>query len=118
MGSIDDIAEVAEKSAGVNHAQLVGDYDGTIIVTMYNWNKCFEGHTVQTALKGTSHTHYFRFTADNPDVIFVKNASDDLKEREIKLLKLTTWIPTPTTLPEKIIPPGLSLEQWWYLYHT
>ena len=41
VGSINDIAEVAERSAVVNHAQLVGEYDGTIHVPMYDWSSFF-----------------------------------------------------------------------------
>ena len=114
--SINDIAEVAERSAVVNHAQLVGEYNGTIHVPMYNWSDFFEGHTIQTAMKGISQMHHFRFSADHPGVVFVKNASDDLKERKINLLKSNTWRPTPTNVPERIIPTGLSLERQWYLY--
>ena len=117
VGTINDIAEVAEKSAVVNHAQLIGDYDGSIHVPMYNWAEFFEGHTVQTALKGISQMHHFRFTADHPGAVFVKNACDDDKERKISLLKFTTWRPTPSTLPEQITPPGLSLERQWYLFN-
>ena len=76
---------------------------------MYNWSEFFEGHTIQTA----SHKC---ISADCPGVVFVKNASDDLKEHKINLLKSTTWRPTPTNLPERIIPMGLSLERQWYLY--
>lgn len=117
VGSINDIAEVAERSAVVNHAQLAGEYDGTIHVPMYDWSSFFEGHTIQTAMKGISQMHHFRFSADHPGVVFVKNASDDLKECKIHLLKSTTWRPTSTNLPEQIIPPGLSLERQWYLYN-
>ena len=53
-------AEVAEKSAVVNHAQLVGEYDGTIHVPMYNWSEFFEGHTIQTAMKGITQMLDFR----------------------------------------------------------
>ena len=116
VGSINDIAEVAERSAVVNHAQLVGEYDDTIHVPMYNWSDFFEGHTIQTAMKGISQMHHFRFSADHPGVVFVNNASDDLKERKINLLKSNTWRPTPTNVPERIIPTGLSLERQWYLY--
>ena len=116
VGSINDIAEVAERSAVVNHAQLVGEYDGTIHVPMYDWSKFFEGHTIQTAMKGITQMHHFRFSADHPGVVFVKNAIDDLEERKINLLRSTTWRPTSTSLPDQIIPPGLSLERQWYLY--
>ena len=116
MRTINDIVEVAEKSAVVNHAQLIGDYDGSIYVPMYNWAGFFEDHTIQIALKGISQMHHFRFTAARPGVVFVKNACDD-KEGKINLLKSTTWRPTPTTLPAYITPPGLSLEQQWYLFN-
>ena len=66
--------------------------------------------------KGITQMHHFRFSADRPGVVFVKNTSNDLKERKINLLKSTTWRPTPTNLPERIIPMGLSLERQWYLY--
>ena len=76
MGNINDIAEVAEGVAVVNHAQLVGAYDGTIHNPIYNWSKFFEGHTIQTAMKGISQMQHFRFSADHPGVVFVKNAND------------------------------------------
>ena len=109
MGSINDIADVAKNSAVVNHAHLVGEYDGTINVPMYNWSEFFEGHMIQMALKGTSQMRHFRFTNEHPGVVFMKNACDD-KEQKIYLLKFSTWRPTHTILPEHIILPGLSLE--------
>ena len=54
---------------------------------------------IQTALKGISQMHHFRFTADNPGVVFMKNVTNDLMG------------PTHTTLPEQIVLPGLTLEQ-------
>lgn len=116
VGSIDDIAEVAKQSATVNYAQLIGEHDGTINVPMYNWSGFFEPFTIQTALKGISKMHHFRFTADQLGVVFVKNYSDDAEERQINLLKLVTWKPDLQDLPPQIIPPGLTLERQWYLY--
>ena len=66
------IAEVAEKSAVVNHAQLIGDHDGSIHVPMCNWAEFFEDHAIQTALKGIPHMHHFRFTAAHRGAIFVR----------------------------------------------
>ena len=118
VGSINDIpvAKVAERFANVNHAQLVGEYGGTIHVPMYNWSGFFEEFTIQTALKGISQMHHFRFTAAHPGVVFVKHSCDDPVERKIKLLKTMTWEPTSENLPPRIIPPGLTLERQWYLY--
>lgn len=115
VGSINEIAEVVERSARVNHAQLVGQYDGTINVKMYNWSQFFDGLMFQSALKGISQMHHFRFTTDHPGVVYVKNSSDD-PERLIQLVKSTTWQPSPDSLPAQIISPGLSLERQWYLY--
>ena len=36
VGCLDDIVRVVETSAEVNHAQLVGKQDGTVVVPVYN----------------------------------------------------------------------------------
>ena len=43
VGSINDIpvTKVAERFANVNHAQLIGEYGGTIHVPVYNWSGFF-----------------------------------------------------------------------------
>ena len=116
MGSINDIAEVVKRSASVNHPQLIGEYDGTTHVKMYDWSSFFESHTIKSALKGISKMQHFRFTADHPGYVFVKSSSDSL-ETKIKLLKDTTWKPDKHVLPEVITAPGLSVEQQWYLFN-
>lgn len=115
VGSIQDIAEVVKRSASVNHPQLVGEYDGTTHVKTYDWSSFFDGHVIQTSLKGISKMHHFRFTSDHPGYVFVRNSCDDT-EKKIKLLKDTSWKPNKYSLPEQIIAPGLSLERQWYLY--
>ena len=95
MGSIRDIAEVIKRSASVNHPQLVGEYDGTTHVRTYDWSSFFDSHTIQSSLKGISKMHHFRFVADYPGYVFVKNSSDDA-ERKIKLLKDLSWKPSRT----------------------
>lgn len=74
VGCLDDIAAVVEQSATINHPQLVGTHDGTILVPFYNWSEFFDSHMAQTALKGISQMHHFRFSAFNPGVVFVKNS--------------------------------------------
>ena len=39
---LDDIVQVVESSAVVNHAQLVGTQDGTVLVPTYDWAKFFD----------------------------------------------------------------------------
>ena len=104
VGCLDDIAAVVEQSATINHPQLVGTHDGTILVPFYNWSKFFDSHMAQTALKGISQMHHFRFSVFNPGVVFVKNSCNDT-EREIQLLK-TPWQPTLANMPNTIPPPG------------
>ena len=115
VGCLDDIAAVVEQSATINHPQLVGTHDGTILVPFYNWSEFFDSHMAQTALKGISQMHHFRFSAFNPGVVFVKNSCNDT-EREIQLLK-TPWQPTLANMPNIIPPPGLTLERQWYLFN-
>ena len=116
VGNIHDIADVVKQSATVNHPQLIGDYDGTIHVISHDWSTFFDDHFIQTSLKGISKIQHFRFASDYPGYVFVRNTSDD-KEQKIKLLKDLSWRPCKFTLPEQLVPPGMSLERQWYLHH-
>ena len=42
VGCLDDIVRVVEQSADVNHDQLVGAQDGTVIVPTYDWAGYFD----------------------------------------------------------------------------
>ena len=115
--SLDDIAEVVERSAKCNHAQVAGHLDGTSEVPFYDWSGFFDNdRVIKTALKGISKMQHFRFTADKPGCVFVKNSSNGV-ERKINLLKDASWRPSPADLPAVITPPGLPLERQWYLYN-
>ena len=116
VSCLDDIADVATKSASVNHPQLVVHHDGTSIVPFYDWSNYFEEYTIKTALKGITQMQHFRFNAVFPGHVFVKESNDG-KERKIKLVKDATWKPSLTNLPDIIPPPGLTLERQWYLHH-
>lgn len=107
--------DVVRRSACVYHPQLVGEYDGTTCVKMYDWSRFFDSRTIQMSLKGISKMHHFCFTTEHPGYAFVKNSSDDT-EKKIKLLKDLPWKLDKDVLPDEIIPPGLSLEHQWYLY--
>ena len=52
IGCLDDIAQAVQESAVVNHAQLVGRQDGTVLVPTYNWAEFFDSPFRQKALKG------------------------------------------------------------------
>lgn len=115
VDTLDDIANSVSRSSFVNVPQLVGTLDGTCLVKMFNWSDFFEQHMVKTALTGIKQMHHFRFEAKSPGMVFVKNSSTD-SEKKIKLVKHTSWSPSSSDLPEKIVPPGLPLERQWYLY--
>ena len=113
---LDDIVRVVERSASVNNAQLVGDLDGNTMVQFFDLSTFFEEHTTKTALKGITQMQHFRFHADSPGYVFVKECSDG-KERKIKLVKDTSWRPNVAELPATLTSLGLTLEREWYLYN-
>ena len=115
VGDLDDIVNCVSLSSSVNVPQLVGLLDGTTLVTTYNWSEHFEEQTVKTALKGISQMHHFRFVSSSPWAVFVKSLGSDA-ERKINLLKNTSWTPLAHELPNVVVPAGLSVEHWQYLF--
>ena len=113
MGCLDDIVRVVNESASPNVAQLVGSQQGGVIVPMYNWSSYFEDITVKTALKGITKMYHFHFSRSHPGKVKVHNSTMD-SWKTINLLKDPCW--RPSSLPEQLMPPGLSLEREWYLY--
>ena len=102
---------------GQYNAQVMGHLDGTSVVPFYDWCAFFDNdRVIKTALKGISQMHHFRFTADRPGCVFVKDSSNG-KEQQINLLKDKSWRPSTADLPETITPPSQSLEREWYLYN-
>ena len=115
IGDLDDIANCVSLSSSVNVPQLIGSIDGNTFVSTYNWSEHFEDRTIKTALKGITQMQHFRFHSSSPGTVFVKTASST-KEREIKLLKDTSWTPSANQLPPVVVPTGLSAERQQYLY--
>ena len=115
VGCLDDIVRVVEESAEVNHAQLVGAQDGTVIVPTYNWADYFDPFFKQTAFKGIKAMHHMRFSKSHHGKVYVKNSTDS-QEKEISLLKDAGWRPDKKGLPPIVPPPGLSLERRKYLF--
>ena len=112
VATIHDIADVVRNSAVVNHPQLVGDYDGSL-VDFFDWSSVFDETT--TAIKGISKYHHFRMSRSAPGCVFVRRSSDD-RETKINILRDSSWKPSINNMPPLITPPGLSLERQWYLY--
>ena len=115
IGCLDDIARVVDESAIVNHAQLVGRQDGTVVVPTYDWAKFFDTPFRQGALKGIKSMHHLTFTDTKPGSAIVKDTVNS-PEREIVLVKNSSWKPSKDNLPPIIPPPGLSMERRQYLF--
>ena len=99
----------------MNRPQLVGDQQGDVIVPVYDWTSFFKERTIKNALRGIKKMAHFRFSSDSPGHVYVKETIDEV-ERQIKLLKDTSWRPEASSLPDMIIPEGLPLTRQWYLY--
>ena len=56
-----DIVQVVEESTEVNHAQLVGALDGTVIMSTYDWAGYHDPYFKQTAFKGIKVMHHKNF---------------------------------------------------------
>ena len=74
VGCLDDIAKVVERSAVVNHAQLVGTQDGEVLVPTYDWAQFFDAHFKQSALKGIKAMHHLTFSHLKPGIVTVKDS--------------------------------------------
>ena len=118
VGSLQAIAQVVNKSAECNHAQLVVSEDGSRLVPIFDWTSFFALHFKKmTAIKKY---HHFRFPSSEPGVVYTKFHSDDMEEEKHFLLKKTShpWCPNPTEYPSLVLPKGLSVERQWYLFDS
>ena len=59
---------------------------------------------------------HLRFSSDSPGYVHVKNSTDAKTEQKIKLVKDVSWRPQMSSLPDEIVPDGLSVKRQWYLY--
>ena len=122
VGCLSDIASVVDKSAAMNHTQLVGDQDGNVMVKTYDWITFFEDRVIKSALKGIKSYSHFRFTSTHPGTVFVRKSCETMEkglttEKKIKLLHDMSWRPLPSDLPLVVTPEGLSSQRQWYLYN-
>ena len=97
VGYLKDIVR-AVVSAEVNHAQLVGAQDGTVIVPTYNWADYFDPFFKQTAFQGIKAMHHMRFSRLQHGKAYVKSLVDS--QEEISLLKDEGWQPDKKELPQ------------------
>ena len=110
VGCLDNIIRVV---AEVNHAQLVGAQDGTVIIPTYNWANYFDPFFKLTTFKGIKAMHHMWFSRLQHGKAYVKNSVDS--QVEISVLKDEGWQPDKE-LPPIVPPPGLSMEWRKYLF--
>ena len=113
VACLNDLERVVNSSAEANVVQLVGTQSGEVVVPTYNWNVMFVGHLRK--LKHIKKYHHCSISASTPGSVEVRLESDSESEH-ISLLIDHTWSPSSHQLPPTVRPPGLSLEQQWYLY--
>ncbi len=73
VGCLADIVKVVNESAVVNHAQLVGTEDGTVIVPQYDWAEYFDTFFKRQAFKGL---HHLVFSTSTPGCAMVREMTD------------------------------------------
>ena len=111
IGSLKTIADVVDRSAKCNSAQLVVEPDGSIIVPVYNWTDLFA--TRFKKILGIKKLHHFRFPLAERGMVYTKTRSDG-KETKFSILKVDAI--DNDELPLVIQPKGLSAERRWYLH--
>ena len=95
VGSLMDIVQVANNSASCNFAQLVTDEDGTTMVPNFDWANFFAPHMKK--IVDIKKLHHFRFSADEPGVVYTKLSCNTSEKRE-ELVKDRSS-PDPLHLP-------------------
>ena len=116
ISCLQDLAEVVNTSADLNHAQLVGSQSGNVIVPTYDWKNHFAGRF--RMLTGIKRLHHITITSTPQSQlsISVKEFSDS-PTQVVSLVKDPTWNPLPSELPPVILPTGLDAKRQWYLYN-
>ena len=113
--SIYELAKMVDDSSstGVNKAQLEATHNGQVIVPVYDWATFLVQYFKK--IPNITSYHHFRFSQDEPGVIYCKQFMASGEERFV-LFKNRAVIPPVSVLPQKINPEGLSDERKNYLY--
>ena len=113
MSALTQIAEVVETSTtgGQNKAYIIGA-ESAKPFAYYDWTE-FLSHFFTTIPHLTTYYH-FHCKASHSGVVFVREFADS-EEKEVSILKRNIIVDRDD-FPCKITPPGLSLDQQWYLF--
>lgn len=115
--SLADIASIVEGStpeSKLNHAVLTGKEDGTVIVTMYDWQGFFTTLGWHKIPQITSYSH-FSTSKNDPGVMFCQTELNGPTVR-IKVCPENNYPGIAPNMPEIMIPNGLSEKRKKYLY--
>ena len=107
VSSLEEVADVVNKSADVNVAQLVGTQAGEPIVPVYDWAFYFGGH-----FRTVPQLKLYHHSNSQPGTVVLKEFMDSV-EKSYTLVVDDEW---STELPLVIKSSGLSLSRQWYLF--
>ena len=115
LGSLQAIAQVVNKSAECNYAELVITEDGTTLVPTFHWTSFLALHFKKMMV--FKKYHHFRFCSSEPGVLYSKFRCDMEEEKHILLKKtVQSWCPNPTEYPSLVTSKGLTAKRQWYLF--
>lgn len=114
ISSLYDLATAVDEStvSGVNVSELCGLHDGTVLVPVYDWASFLP--TYFKKFPNKKNFHHFRFTKEEPGVMYFRQFSDTAESRFLLLKK--NDVLQPRTLPTTITPSGLDFQRKSYLY--
>ncbi|KAI0221828.1 hypothetical protein LSAT2_026916 [Lamellibrachia satsuma] len=97
VSCLDDMVRVTKESTmtGVNLAQLVGNENHQVQVPLYSWQTFFFGSF--KPLLGMKQFHHFRFSSEEPGVVFARKQPTDTEQRFD--LRLRRGVHPPAQLP-------------------
>jgi hypothetical protein len=110
MTDIADVVEASTNESGINKAHVVGS-EGVSDVPMYDWVSYLNPFFKKVV--GISKCHHFRLSSSEPGVLAMQEFStcDSVK---VNILK--GEMPAIGTMPDEILPTGLSADRMSYLH--
>ncbi|XP_077985759.1 uncharacterized protein LOC144440284 isoform X2 [Glandiceps talaboti] len=112
--TLSQLAATVDVSARCYKAQLFRSEAGVQQWQWYNWKGFLERHF--KGLPGIRKLQYFRFTAEEPGTVYVKQQMDD-PETKLELLKRNTAPVDVQGMPDILAPGGMSQQRQLYLYN-
>lgn len=114
VSSITELESVVNESAVCNQAQVVGRENGTANVPYGDWQAHLRPFF--RPLPGIKKFHQFRFEADSPGKVSIREAPDSPARKVDLFAAGVCQTQLPRTPPTRINPPGLDLQRQLYLF--